>query len=48
MVQAPREWDGDDRDTGLTILRCVQLFNAGFLPDVLLIWQARESSWDAL
>jgi hypothetical protein len=26
---------------------CVQLFNAGSLNDVLGIWQAKESSWDA-
>jgi hypothetical protein len=28
-------------------LCCVQLFNAGFLTDVLLVWQPKESSWDA-
>jgi hypothetical protein len=28
-------------------LCCVQLFNAGFLADVILICQAKESSWDA-
>ncbi|WP_233563040.1 hypothetical protein [Micromonospora musae] len=28
-------------------LCCLQLFNAGQLGDVLVIWQAKESSWDA-
>jgi hypothetical protein len=27
-------------------LCCVQLFNAGDLADVLVIWQAKESIWD--
>lgn len=36
-----------DGDTELMKLSCVQLFNVGILDDVLLIWQAKESSWDA-
>lgn len=36
-----------DGDTELMKLCCVQLFNAGLPADVLLIWQAKESSWDA-
>ena len=28
-------------------LCCVQLFHAGDLADVLAIWSAKESSWDA-
>ena len=36
-----------DADTELMKLCCVQLFNAGVLADVLAIWQAKESSWDA-
>jgi hypothetical protein len=36
-----------DGDTELMKLCCVQLFNAGDLADVPLIWQAKESSWDA-
>lgn len=34
-------------DTALMKLCCVQLFNAGDLGDVLTIWNAKESSWDA-
>ena len=34
-------------DTELMKLCCVQLFNAGVLHDALMIWQAKESSWDA-
>lgn len=36
-----------DGDTQLMKLCCVQLFNVGIVEDVLLIWQAKESSWDA-
>jgi hypothetical protein len=36
-----------DGDTELMKLCCVQLFNTGFLADALLIWHAKESSWDA-
>ena len=36
-----------DGDTELMKLCCVQLFNAGSLADALLIWAARESSFDA-
>ncbi|MEU7379044.1 MULTISPECIES: hypothetical protein [unclassified Streptomyces] len=34
-------------DTELMKLSCVQLFNAGSLDDVLLIWQAKSASMDA-
>jgi hypothetical protein len=27
-------------------LCCAQLFNAGVLDDALLIWQAKEASWN--
>lgn len=37
----------DDQDTELMKLCCVQLFNVGRLEDVLTIWDAKESSWDA-
>ena len=36
-----------DGDTELMKLCCVQLFNAGSVNDVLAIWRAKESSWDA-
>ena len=36
-----------DGDTALMKLCCVKLFNVGLLADVLPIWQAKESSWDA-
>jgi hypothetical protein len=36
-----------DGDTELMKLCCVQLFTVGDLGDVLTIWQAKESSWDA-
>lgn len=35
------------QDTLLMKLCCVQLFNAGLVTDVLDIWRARESGWDA-
>lgn len=38
---------GFDADTELMKLCCVQLFHEGSLDDVLLIWQAKESGWDA-
>ncbi|MFF2656845.1 hypothetical protein ACFVUH_05720 [Kitasatospora sp. NPDC058032] len=34
-------------DTELMKLCCVQLFNSGDLDDALLIWSAREASFDA-
>ncbi|MFI7114554.1 hypothetical protein ACIBK9_50160 [Nonomuraea sp. NPDC050227] len=37
----------DEGDTELMKLCCVQLFNADHLDDVLTIWDARRSSWDA-
>jgi hypothetical protein len=47
-VQAARERRHQgDGDTELMKLCCVQLFNAGFLTDAVLIWHAKESSWDA-
>jgi hypothetical protein len=36
-----------DGDTELMKLCCVQLYNAGGLEDVLLIWQAKSASMDA-
>jgi hypothetical protein len=36
-----------DGDVELMKLCCVQLFNAGLPGDILLIWQAKEASWDA-
>jgi hypothetical protein len=36
-----------DGDTELMKLCCVQLFNGGHLDDVLRIWRAKQSSWDA-
>ncbi|WP_326604320.1 hypothetical protein [Streptomyces sp. NBC_01800] len=36
-----------DGDTELMKLCCVQLFNAGALDDVLLIWNAKTASMDA-
>jgi hypothetical protein len=43
-LERTRQGDGD---TELMRLCCVQLFNAGALDDVLTIWRAKESSWDA-
>lgn len=37
----------DDQDTELMKLSCVQMFNAGHLDDVMAVWQAKVSSWDA-
>ncbi|MCQ4083986.1 hypothetical protein NGB36_26215 [Streptomyces sp. RB6PN25] len=34
-------------DTELMRLSCFQLFNTGALSDVLTIWRAKTSSWDA-
>ncbi|MFI7553237.1 hypothetical protein ACIBQ2_26245 [Micromonospora sediminimaris] len=34
-------------DTEVMKLCCVQLFNAGVMSDVLTIWRAKSSSWDA-
>ncbi|MFJ6083905.1 hypothetical protein ACIQI8_21135 [Streptomyces sp. NPDC092369] len=36
-----------DGDTELMKLCCVQLYNAGSLDDVLLIWEAKSASMDA-
>ncbi|MFM9596387.1 hypothetical protein ACKI1J_16905 [Streptomyces scabiei] len=36
-----------DGDTELMKLCCVQLYNAGLLEDVLLIWKAKSASMDA-
>jgi hypothetical protein len=38
---------GFDSDTLVMKLCCVYLFNNGSLDDVLPIWTAKESSWDA-
>ncbi|MDG4811139.1 hypothetical protein O7634_30640 [Micromonospora sp. WMMD1120] len=34
-------------DTEVMKLCCVQLFDAGVMSDVLTIWRAKSSSWDA-
>ncbi|HZN70292.1 MAG TPA: hypothetical protein VFC00_01200 [Micromonosporaceae bacterium] len=47
ILRAQARLEQDDQDTELMKLCCVQLFNAGQLDDVLTIWQAKESSWDA-
>ncbi|KAB1116797.1 hypothetical protein [Micromonospora aurantiaca (nom. illeg.)] len=47
MLRAQADLDQHDQDTELMKLCCLQLFNAGRLSDVLVIWQAKESSWDA-
>jgi len=47
VLRAQAELNQDVQDTELMRLSCVQLFNAGHLNDVLTIWQAKESSWDA-
>lgn len=46
QVARERQSQGNG-DTDLMKLCCVQLFNAGLLNDVLVIWRAKESSWDA-
>jgi hypothetical protein len=43
-LERDRQGDGD---TELMKLCCVQLFNVGLLDDVMAIWEAKESSWDA-
>jgi hypothetical protein len=43
-LERQRQGDGD---TELMKLCCVQLFTAGDVGDVLTIWQAKTSSWDA-
>lgn len=45
-IRWEREAQGNG-DTELMKLCCVQLFNAGSLDDVLLIWQAKSASMDA-
>jgi hypothetical protein len=47
ILHAQAQLIQDEQDTELMKLCCVQLFNAGHLDDVLTIWQAKESSWDA-
>ncbi|WP_433179322.1 hypothetical protein [Actinoallomurus sp. CA-150999] len=43
-LERQRQGDGD---TELMKLSCVQLFMVGDLGDVLTIWQAKTSGWDA-
>ncbi|MBN9743657.1 hypothetical protein DMP23_21690 [Amycolatopsis sp. A1MSW2902] len=38
---------GFDANTELMKICCIQLFHYGSLNDVLLIWEAKESGWDA-
>ncbi|GAB7109868.1 hypothetical protein JCM4814A_81830 [Streptomyces phaeofaciens JCM 4814] len=45
-IQRERQAQGGG-DTELMKLCCVQLFNAGSLDDVLLIWKAKSASMDA-
>lgn len=45
-IQLERRAQGEG-DTQLMRLCCVQLFNAGSLDDVLLIWEAKSASMDA-
>ncbi|NIL59777.1 hypothetical protein [Salinispora arenicola] len=47
ILQAQADLEQHDQDTELMKLCCLQLFNADQLSDVLVIWQAKESSWDA-
>ncbi|WP_305789347.1 hypothetical protein [Symbioplanes lichenis] len=47
MLVAETEAGVDDQDTELMLLCCVQLFNAGDPGDILTIWQAKKSSFDA-
>ncbi|MCX5067507.1 hypothetical protein OOJ91_16820 [Micromonospora lupini] len=47
VLLAEAERDQQDQDTELMKLCCLQLFNAGQLSDVLVIWRAKESSFDA-
>jgi hypothetical protein len=48
-AETARERAGQgDGDTQLMKLCCVQLFNSGQLDDVLSIWQAKHSSFDAM
>ncbi|GIH02266.1 hypothetical protein Rhe02_03330 [Rhizocola hellebori] len=47
ILQAQADLGQDDQDRELMNLCCLQLFNAGQLSDVLVIWLAKESSWDA-
>jgi hypothetical protein len=47
ILRAQAQLIQDEQDTELMKLCCVQLFNAGHLDDVVTIWQAKESSWDA-
>ncbi|MGK5741343.1 hypothetical protein [Micromonospora sp. URMC 103] len=47
MLRAQADLEQQDQDTEFMKLCCLQLFNAGQLGDVLIIWQAKESSWDA-
>ncbi|MEH0980885.1 hypothetical protein [Micromonospora sp. CPCC 205556] len=46
VEQIEREYD-DEGDRDLMRLCCSQLFHAGELRDVLLIWEAKGSSFDA-
>ncbi|MEV0941340.1 hypothetical protein AB0I90_13305 [Micromonospora wenchangensis] len=47
ILRTQADLEQHDQDTELMKLCCLQLFNAGQLSDVLVIWQAKESSWDA-
>jgi hypothetical protein len=47
VLRAQTELEQHDQDTELMRVCCVQLFNSGQLGDVLTIWAAKVSSWDA-
>jgi hypothetical protein len=47
LGEATESYRIGDGDNELMKLCCVQLFHHGSLDDVLLIWHAKESNWDA-
>jgi hypothetical protein len=47
VLRVQGELDQMDQDTELMRLSCAQLFHRGLAEDALLIWAAKESSFDA-
>lgn len=47
LLQTQAVLQQHEQDNQLMRICCVQLFHAGHLSDVLPIWRAKESSWDA-
>lgn len=45
-AELERQGNGGDREEDLALFCCVQLFSRGFLEDVLLIWEAKQSGFD--